>query len=96
MESRICYFLAVCRYGGFTAAARACGVRHSTVSRGVRQFERAVGGKLFERRRPLRLTALALRLRPMLEELHGLSVRIDRALETETSVANAGDGEAAD
>ncbi len=97
MEARVCYFLAVCRYGSFKAAAQACGVSKPAVSMGVQRLERALGSKLFERRRPVRLTPLARELWPMLEELHGLADRIDRALEpqaAEPRTAAAG-GEAA-
>ena len=90
MEARVCYFLAVCRYGSFRAAARACGVSKPAVSMGVARFERALGSKLFERRRPVRLTPLARELWPMLEELHGLADRIDRLLEPRTAAAGGG------
>ncbi len=89
MEARVCYFLAVCRYGSFKAAAQACGVSKPAVSMGVQRLERALGSKLFERRRPVRLTPLARQLWPMLEELHGLADRIDRALEPQAAEPQA-------
>ena len=100
MEARVCYFLAVCRYGSFRAAAQACGVSKPAVSMGVARFERALGSKLFERRRPVRLTPLARELWPMLEELHGLAERIDRVAAPRTAVAGGaaargGDGDGA-
>jgi len=102
MEARICYFLAICRYGSFRAAARACGVSTPAVSMGVARLEHALGARLFERRRPVRLTPLGRELRPMLEEMHGIAGRIDRALARPpappphgTAAARGRDGDAA-
>jgi hypothetical protein len=85
MEARVCYFIAVCRYGSFRAAAQACGVSTPAVSMGVQRLERALGSNLFERRRPVRLTPLARELWPMLEQLHGLADHIDRTIATRTA-----------
>lgn len=43
------YFLALHRYGSLTAAARALGVNHATVSRRVDSFEEEIGGQLFHK-----------------------------------------------
>ena len=43
------YFLAIARNGNITAAARALGVNHSTVSRRIRALEEKHGVRLFER-----------------------------------------------
>lgn len=97
MEARVCYFIAICRFGSFRAAARACGVSTPAVSMGVARLEKALGGKLFERRRPVRLTPLAHELWPLLEELHGVADRIDRALAPWSAAGGdaARDGDAA-
>jgi len=44
------FFLAVARAGSLSAAARALGVNHATVSRRLRALEGRVGAQLFERR----------------------------------------------
>ncbi len=43
-------FLAVARSGQLLAAGRRLGIDHATVGRRIDALERAVGGKLFERR----------------------------------------------
>jgi DNA-binding transcriptional LysR family regulator len=63
------YFLAVCSEGSFTAAAKVCGVSQPSVTTGVRRLESAIGGKLFERSHPVRLTALGSQLRPVFEDM---------------------------
>ncbi len=75
-DVRIRYFLAVCEHGSFSVAAEACNVSQPSVSTGVRRLEKAVGGKLFERRHPVRLTPLGAQLRPMLEEMQALTARV--------------------
>jgi DNA-binding transcriptional LysR family regulator len=42
-------FAAVAQYGGFTAAARALGVSHSTLNSQVQMLEREYGAELFHR-----------------------------------------------
>lgn len=84
---RIRYFLAVCRHGSFTAAARACGVSQPSVTTGVRRLERALGGSLFERRHPVRLTALGTKLRPLLEELQSAVDRVTTVVEARKGTA---------
>ena len=79
---RVRYFLAVCEHGSFTAAANVCGVSQPSVTTGVRRLERAVGGQLFERRHPVRLTALGAELRPLIEALQlaadGIAAAVER------------------
>jgi len=43
-------FLAIARHGSFSAAGRALGINHATVSRRTQAFERSIGERLFERR----------------------------------------------
>ncbi len=73
---RVRYFLALYQHGNFTAAAKACGVSQPAVTTGVRRLEREVGGRLFDRRHPVRLTPLGERLRPLLAELQSVAVRL--------------------
>jgi molybdenum-dependent DNA-binding transcriptional regulator ModE len=75
-DVRVRYFLAVCEHASFSLAAEACGVSQPSVSTAVRRLERAVGGRLFERRHPVRMTSLGTQLRPMLEEMQATAVRI--------------------
>lgn len=63
-------FLEVLRAGSLSAAARALGIRQSTVGRQIEALEAALGVPLFTRSRSgLRPTATALRLRPHLDTL---------------------------
>lgn len=89
------YFLAVCSEGSFTAAAKACGVSQPSVTTGVRRLERTVGGKLFERRHPVRLTAFGAELRPLLESMqmaadHVTAAIAERAGRTRPAAIRAG------
>lgn len=76
MNSRIQYFLAVCDHGSFSAAAKACGVRQPSVTAAVHRLEREVGGRLFERRHPVRLTPLGHRVLPLFQELQAVADRV--------------------
>jgi DNA-binding transcriptional LysR family regulator len=80
-DARVRYFLAVCEHGSFTQAAKACGVTQPSVTAGVRRLERAVKGRLFERRHPVKLTMLGARLRPMLEEIQAVNLRVAALLD---------------
>ncbi|HEY0297526.1 MAG TPA: LysR substrate-binding domain-containing protein [Bordetella sp.] len=64
--SQIRAFVAVAQYNGFTAAARALGTSHSTLSSQIQSIEREYGGELFHRRsRRVELSALGLGLLPL-------------------------------
>lgn len=43
-------FLAITRHGSFSAAARALGINHTTVSRRIQAFETSIGERVLERR----------------------------------------------
>lgn len=49
LDPRLNYFVAVVRYGSFTAAARAVGVTQSAITKNVADLERQLGLKLFYR-----------------------------------------------
>ena len=78
---RVRYFLAVCRYGSFTAAAKTRGVSQPAVTTGINRLERLLGGRLFERRHPVRLTHFGLQMRPLLEALEAAADRVSAAVE---------------
>lgn len=66
-------FAAVAQYGGFTAAARALGVSHSTLNSQIQMLERAYGAELFHRRgRRVELSALGLELLPLARRMGAL------------------------
>jgi len=80
-RSRVRYFLAVCEHGSFIAAAKACGVTQPTISTAVSRLERAIGGQLFERRHPVRLTSLAHEIQPLLQSLHATAEAIEKIVQ---------------
>jgi len=63
------YFLALCEEQGFTRAARRCGVSQPSLSLAIRELERSLGGKLFERRQRGALTELGRAVRPHLKKI---------------------------
>ncbi len=67
--TQVRFFLAVCEHGTFSGAAKACGVTQPSVTTGIARLERAIGGRLFERKRPVRLTPLGAEVRPLLEQM---------------------------
>lgn len=62
--AHIKYFLAVCETRHFTRAALACGISQPSLSVAVRQLEKELGGALFERGPPVRLTPLGEAVKP--------------------------------
>ena len=66
------YFLAICDELSFTRAAQKCGVKQPTLSEAIKQMERAIGGDLFVRASPVRLTALGFQLRPICVQINQL------------------------
>jgi DNA-binding transcriptional LysR family regulator len=88
-RSRVRYFLAVCEHGSFVAAATACGVTQPTISTAVSRLERALGGKLFERRHPVKLTQLACDVRPLLQTMHATAEAIEKIAQQRRRAAAA-------
>ena len=74
--SSVRYFLAVCETRGFSAAAKACGVSQPAVTSAVRRLEQIVGGKLFARSQPVKLTPLGVKLRPAFQGLQSAADRV--------------------
>ena len=86
------YFLAVCRHGSFTMAAKVCGVSQPSVTTGVRRLERQLGAELFERRHPVRLTSFGQEMHPLLEGIQVATDRVHGALEERKRLKANGDG----
>jgi DNA-binding transcriptional LysR family regulator len=61
---QIKYFLAVCQAGGFTRAAAICGISQPSLSTAIRRLEQELGGDLFERGPPVRLSPLGETVKP--------------------------------
>ena len=64
------YFLAICEERNFTRAARRCGVKQPSLTGAIQRLEQAIGGKLFERSSPVRLTELGSSLHPLFVRVH--------------------------
>lgn len=76
------YFLAACRAGSFTQAAKALGVGQATMSRRIAVLEERVGHPLFDRKKGgLALTAAAELLRPYAESMADASARANAAIQ---------------
>jgi LysR family hydrogen peroxide-inducible transcriptional activator len=66
------YFLAICDELNFTRAAQKCGIKQPTLSQAIKRMEQAIGGDLFVRASPVRLTALGFQLRPICVQINEL------------------------
>jgi LysR family transcriptional regulator, hydrogen peroxide-inducible genes activator len=66
------YFLAICDELSFTRAAQKCGIKQPTLSEAIKQMEQAMGGELFVRASPVRLTALGFQLQPICVQINEL------------------------
>ena len=68
----VCYFLAICDELSFTRAAQKCGIKQPTLSEAIKRMEQAIGGDLFVRASPVRLTALGFQLLPICVQINQL------------------------
>jgi DNA-binding transcriptional LysR family regulator len=66
------YFLAICDELSFSRAAQKCGIKQPSLSEAIKRMEQAIGGDLFVRASPVRLTALGLQLRPICVQINEL------------------------
>jgi DNA-binding transcriptional LysR family regulator len=66
---QIRYFLAVARELNFRRAARTCNVAQPSVTNAIKALERELGGELFCRQRPVRLSALGEAVLPHLARI---------------------------
>jgi LysR family hydrogen peroxide-inducible transcriptional activator len=83
---QIKYFLAVCRVRGFTRAAAICGISQPSLSTAIRRLENELGGPLFDRGPPVRLSPLAEAVKPhfkailrQIDKIHRLRVLASEA-----------------
>jgi DNA-binding transcriptional LysR family regulator len=61
---QIKYFLALCQAGTFTRAAAICGISQPSLSNAIRRLEQELGGALFDRGPPVRLSPLGEAVKP--------------------------------
>src|SRR3974377_2485670 len=69
---QIRYFLALAEERNFVHAAAKCGLPQPSVSNAVRRLESDLGGELFVRSRPVRLSKLGSALLPILAQINEL------------------------
>src|SRR6266508_3381179 len=82
MEFRqVRYFLAICDEQNFTRAARRCGISQPSITAAMRRLERWIGGELFVRESPVRLTALGSALQPLFAQIHQIAARVQQIRE---------------
>lgn len=75
------FFLALARSESLSAAAKALGVDHTTVSRRVQALERELGTQLFVREnRGYSMTDIGRRLIPLVERMEGASANIEQVI----------------
>jgi DNA-binding transcriptional LysR family regulator len=61
---QIKYFLALCQVRRFTRAAAMCGISQPSLSTAIRRLEQELGGALFDRGPPVRLSPLGEAVKP--------------------------------
>jgi DNA-binding transcriptional LysR family regulator len=66
---QIKYFLALCQVGIFARAAAICGISQPSLSNAIRRLEHELGGPLFDRGRPVRLSPLGEAVKPHFEAI---------------------------
>jgi DNA-binding transcriptional LysR family regulator len=77
--SDVAHFLAVCRAGSLSAAARRLGVEHTTVGRRVAALEKALGARLFDRSRDGYVpTARGAEIRALAEDMENAADALAR------------------
>lgn len=72
------YFLAVCKQRNFTRAAESCQVRQPSLTAAIQRLEREIGGRLFMRSAPVKLTSLGKELRPLFARMNQTAERAQR------------------
>src|SRR5262245_50748625 len=66
--NKIRYFLVLCEERNFIRAAKRCAITQPSLSNAIQSLEREMGGRLFQRKRLVRLTPLGERVRPHFEQ----------------------------
>ncbi len=69
VDSKLKAFLAVARFGSFSAAAKELGISQSAISQSVAELEKQCECKLFLRTGPVALTLEGERFKPYAEEI---------------------------
>ena len=69
INSRIEYFLAVCRERSFSRAALRCRVSQPSLTNGIKALEEELGGRLFQRHPHFELTDLGKRVLPPMRRM---------------------------
>lgn len=67
--AHIKYFLAVCETQHFTRAAASCGISQPSLSAAIHRLEKELGGPLFDRGPPVRLSPLGEAFKPRIQRL---------------------------
>jgi DNA-binding transcriptional LysR family regulator len=80
--AHIKYFLAVCEARHFTRAAIACGISQPSLSAAIRRLEKELGGPLFDREPPVRLTPLGEAVKPYFRTVWRNIIRVRRLAES--------------
>ena len=76
------YFLALCEERNFTRAAKRCGIAQPSLTRAIKQLEKALGGSLFDRDRANnRLSNLGILVRPELARIDRSAAETNRKAE---------------
>jgi DNA-binding transcriptional LysR family regulator len=79
--AHIKYFLAVCKAQHFTRAAALCGISQPSLSVAIRRLEEELGGPLFDRGPPVRLSPLGEAVKPHFRTIWRKVARIQRIAE---------------
>lgn len=66
---QIRYFLALCEERNFTRAAKRSGVAQPSLTNAILALERELGGRLFQRKPAIALTALGYAVQPYLSRI---------------------------
>jgi DNA-binding transcriptional LysR family regulator len=82
INSRVEYFLAVCKERSFSRAALHCGVSQPSLTNGIKALEQELGGRLFRRYPHFELTELGKRVLPPMK-------RMERATREVAAIAAA-------
>jgi DNA-binding transcriptional LysR family regulator len=80
LTTRVRYFLAVSREKSFRRAALSCGVTQPSLTNGIKNLEKELGGPLFQRHPRVRLTQLGKQILPHMR-------RIERAVKAAKGIA---------
>ena len=92
METQhIRYFLSICDELSFTRAAQKCGIKQPTLSEAIKQIEQAMGGKLFVRAPPVRLTKFGFQLQPICRQINETHSGRQRTRACQASCVREGD-----